>query len=109
VKKKFHSASGLTALLLYIYLSLNAHTFFPGIFTALKSSGVGHGYPLIGILFVVLSPLFSILCLTIPDMMNIWFSPKTSLLGEPILSPGAWVILGYSALALSAILLCLYI
>jgi hypothetical protein len=108
MNRKFHFSLGLSLFIMYIYALINASTLFPGIFTALKAPGMFHGDPHISVLFALLMPFFSILCLMFPVPMSRWFSPKTSRLGDPVLSPGAWIILGYFSFVLSAIMLSVY-
>jgi hypothetical protein len=100
---------GLTILFLYTWVIFNIPTILPGILTALKTSGLFHGDPKISVIVALLLPCFSTLCLMIPDRISRWFSPKTSMLGDPIMTPGAWVILGYFCFFLSVILLSVYV
>jgi hypothetical protein len=109
MKHKIHFITGFTISLLYIYVVFNTPIILPGIPTAFETSGVFHGDPKISVIVAMLLPCFSILCLMFPDRMSRWFSPKTSLLGERIVTPGAWIILGYFSFILSVILLSVYV
>jgi hypothetical protein len=108
MKRKLHFITGLTLLFLYIYVIFNTPTLLSEILTALKTSGLFHGDPQISVIAAMLLPCFSILCLMFPDRMSRWLSPKTSLLGDPIVTPGAWIIMGYFSVILSVILLSIY-
>lgn len=105
--KQFHFCLGVLVLCTYIYLWLHFNELFPELMQLLhavfcKAGRAGRGRASFVVLLSL--PLFSAACFMFPKFFENNFSPRTSPLNEPVLTAGAWYIIGYFSLVFSMFL-----
>lgn len=92
----FHILLSFATLSVHLYFIFNLECIAPDMaFALLHYGGAYAGKAHFSIVVILLLPFASICCFLFPKWLMIRFSPRTRLLGEPILTEGCWYLFGY--------------
>jgi hypothetical protein len=100
---KFHIFLAIAIIGAYAYILINLKSTFPKLAEALFTSYYECRKARDSLQVVLILPFISVLCFLFPRWLTTRFSPRTRLLGEPIITEGGWYLLGHLLIALAAI------
>lgn len=95
--KKIHFVFGLVLVGIYVHVFSNIETYLPGLALVMDFNMNGQALrgALRGVGITFLLPLIPIICFLAPDYLTRRISPRTRILGVPVLTNGFWYVVGY--------------
>lgn len=109
--RKIHFIIGLALAGFYIYIITHLETVLPGLAVAMGSNaGTGplRPGPGQGVFTVLKISLIPMVCFLFPGFLTRRLSPRTKVMGEPVLTEGFWLVIGHFFLLVSAALFVLF-
>lgn len=103
--KIFHISLALIILCAHLYLLTHMDIILPKLSEAMFTGYYHSGKAKVSLWIVMALPFVSACCFLFPKWLMIRFSPRTKLLGEPIINSAGWYLLGYLLIMLTAVTL----
>lgn len=108
--KKIHFVLGLVLTGIYVHIFSNVETYLPGLWLVMgfNMNRVAIGGTMRCVVITILLPLIPITCFLIPGYLTKILSPRTSILGAPLLTNGFWYVVGYFFLMIAIAVMALF-